>query len=921
MPSLNPVSQPLVDALARGLRRRQIPAALQRQGFRLDPLGPDSFRVSDAEERSATLSFEPDGGVRTQAADGRTATSWFDSDGKLVRCIDPAGLDLTVSPAPGGGRRFSRSGFGDFVVAHDPFGLPTRFEFPDGSRSSIDWDAPGGETITDRAGNVAQRLRDDEGRQVGAVDFRGGRTHYSGGGSTGSIEVRSPAGRHDRFDLDVSGGLAAWHVDGKEIARARGASLPGLPGEIRYADGHWVKLEADEGRLIAAHGPNGTVRLEYDAAGRLIAEDQNGLVVRYQRDRTGLLTGIRLPDGAQIGFRWDDSGRLTQIRDWDGGVTRLAWAASGQIEAVDHPNGARTAAQSDRLARVTATASQAGDGAVLHEARYGYDAMDRLVDAVENGVARRYSYDPIGRLTGVAAGDPAIAESWQLDAAGNRQVDRGIPYAADGDNRISGAGRHAIEHDNLGRIRRAALPAGDATLHYNAQGQLVRAELGSAVAEYAYDALGRRIWKRVNGRLTRFLWAGQTLLSEIRDPGPGWTRRDHLFLPDLFLPVAMRVDGIVYRQHCDRRGAPVALTGADGGCAWQATLKPFGTASIAVAQVDNPWRLLNQYGDEETGLHYNLARYLHPELGRYLTPDPLFAAANRGNHYVFAGGDPLTGCDPTGELPQLLVGVLIGAAVGAVIGAGVKMYETRNQDWSWDRAGEIGKAALVGGAMGAAGVLAAAAVVAAFPAEVGVAAAVGIGGLAGAVSAVVETCIHAAAYDQALTAEELATSAVLGFGVGAVTFGTGAVAAQRARRAAQELAEAEAAAVRREAARRLAEEEAEVLKKAAAAQKATQTPPITITQKGLKHTTERHTNSGPPKYANKSKFNDNESVVDLVSSGAGQPTTAQPNGNLSRTWDTGRNIGVDRATGQQTSVMTVITKPNGELVTAFPGRP
>jgi hypothetical protein len=47
----------------------------------------------------------------------------------------------------------------------------------------------------------------------------------------------------------------------------------------------------------------------------------------------------------------------------------------------------------------------------------------------------------------------------------------------------------------------------------------------------------------------------------------------------------------------------------------------------------------------------------------------------------------------------------------------------------------------------------------------------------------------------------------------------------------------------------------------------------------------------------------------------------QGNGNFARTWDAGRSIGIDRVTGQQTSVMTVITRPNGELVTAFPGRP
>jgi hypothetical protein len=48
---------------------------------------------------------------------------------------------------------------------------------------------------------------------------------------------------------------------------------------------------------------------------------------------------------------------------------------------------------------------------------------------------------------------------------------------------------------------------------------------------------------------------------------------------------------------------------------------------------------------------------------------------------------------------------------------------------------------------------------------------------------------------------------------------------------------------------------------------------------------------------------------------------AQNNGNLARTVDAGRIVGVDRATGQATSLYTVVTSKAGELVTAFPGKP
>jgi uncharacterized protein RhaS with RHS repeats len=98
-------------------------------------------------------------------------------------------------------------------------------------------------------------------------------------------------------------------------------------------------------------------------------------------------------------------------------------------------------------------------------------------------------------------------------------------------------------------------------------------------------------------------------------------------------------------------------------------------------------------------------------------------------------------------------------------------------------------------------------------------------------------------------------------------------------------------------------------------------PPINITQKGLKHVVDRHTVNNIAKFANKSKFNVGEDLSGLIRSGTQQRAVPQPNGNFARTFDVGRNIGVDRATGGQTSVMTIITRPNGDLVTAFPGVP
>ena len=48
-----------------------------------------------------------------------------------------------------------------------------------------------------------------------------------------------------------------------------------------------------------------------------------------------------------------------------------------------------------------------------------------------------------------------------------------------------------------------------------------------------------------------------------------------------------------------------------------------------------PFRLQNQYYDEETGLHYNLMRYYEPEAGRFVNQDPI-GLLGGNNLYQFA---------------------------------------------------------------------------------------------------------------------------------------------------------------------------------------------------------------------------------------------------------------------------------------------
>ncbi|MEX5630888.1 RHS repeat-associated core domain-containing protein, partial [Pseudomonas marginalis] len=62
--------------------------------------------------------------------------------------------------------------------------------------------------------------------------------------------------------------------------------------------------------------------------------------------------------------------------------------------------------------------------------------------------------------------------------------------------------------------------------------------------------------------------------------------------------------------------------------------------------IDNPLRFQGQYFDQESGLHYNRHRYYNPDIGCYLTPDPVKLAGGI-NAYQYVT-NPTGWVDPLG---------------------------------------------------------------------------------------------------------------------------------------------------------------------------------------------------------------------------------------------------------------------------------
>ena len=130
-----------------------------------------------------------------------------------------------------------------------------------------------------------------------------------------------------------------------------------------------------------------------------------------------------------------------------------------------------------------------------------------------------------------------------------------------------------------------------------------------------------------------------------------------VFEEESFVPLALIQEGTAYSIVCDQLGTPTEAYDEEGKEVWyrrldmngqileetQPGLNPEGHVSI-------PFLFQGQYYDYETGLAYNRFRYYDPELGRYISEDPIGFLSGTICLYSFVE-NPNIWYDPFGLFP------------------------------------------------------------------------------------------------------------------------------------------------------------------------------------------------------------------------------------------------------------------------------
>ena len=124
----------------------------------------------------------------------------------------------------------------------------------------------------------------------------------------------------------------------------------------------------------------------------------------------------------------------------------------------------------------------------------------------------------------------------------------------------------------------------------------------------------------------------------------------------------------VYYFHTDQVGLPEELSNSQGQLVWQATYKTWGNTVAEHWEIkeldggrihpldegDQPdneakqqnLRFQGQYLDRDTGLHYNTFRFYDPDIGRFISPDPIGLWGDINLHSY--AENPIVWVDPWG---------------------------------------------------------------------------------------------------------------------------------------------------------------------------------------------------------------------------------------------------------------------------------
>ena len=399
----------------------------------------------------------------------------------------------------------------------------------------------------------------------------------------------------------------------------------------------------------------------------------------YQFDPTGCLHTVTYPTGTVLTVTCDAEGRTKSISLSGAStgtiVSNVSYHPNGHPNVIVYGNGltATTAVDSGRVKSIKTSG--------IVDLTYTYDGAnnvksitDAIVDPnLPSKTVSNIIYDSLNRLKHVEL--QSGATDYKYDALGNRTrvapatgLSTTYIYDTENTNRLissSGPSAPPLAVSQACASSPVATPC--ITLGWNAAGRL---ETSSDGVTYKYDGLGRRVRKTVPVKLPQpihfahttdtinhYNAAGELIAETMAN---GTKLRDYFYVAGQLVAV----DGCISSDappcngrewhHTDALGNVVAHTNAQKTVTQSFAYQPWGTGPSLPSGGAGEQLYNGKTRDNGTGFYDYGARIYSPELGRFISADPVWGGTSNpvtANLYAYALNNPYKFVDPDGRGP------------------------------------------------------------------------------------------------------------------------------------------------------------------------------------------------------------------------------------------------------------------------------
>ena len=172
------------------------------------------------------------------------------------------------------------------------------------------------------------------------------------------------------------------------------------------------------------------------------------------------------------------------------------------------------------------------------------------------------------------------------------------------------------------------------------------------IAEFEYDVMGRRVEKTIKDenqdiiKTTTYTYAWQQIIEEISNTQTKEYIYWNAWIDDVIMMINDHQEFFYHKNHL---WSIVAITDISANIVVEYSYDAFGKVSIVAWDelFDNSRLFTGREFDIETWLYFFRARYYDPELGRFISRDPI-GIEDDINLYAYVGNNPLMFTDPMG---------------------------------------------------------------------------------------------------------------------------------------------------------------------------------------------------------------------------------------------------------------------------------